>query len=166
MDESNRVVFVPHCLLNQSIRSNLGKKSNEKVKDLIHLFLDSGVGIVQLPCPEIEFNGKLKKYSGKVYKTKNYKEHCQGLSLVVSKEIKKYLDSDYNILGIFGIEFSPTCAVHKINNGKKVDFKRGIFIEELEKQMQKQNFQVPIVPVNLNNVFSTLEKIDLLLKNY
>jgi len=88
------------------------------------------------------------------------------MSISIIKQIEKYLKEDYNVVGIVGVEFSPTCAVHRVNNGRKNVPGKGILIEELETKMQKKNFQVPIIGVNLNNVYSSIDKIQSMLKFY
>lgn len=159
MDEEKKVVFVSHCILNQNVRD----KKFSGTKDLIELFTGSDVGIIQLPCPEVEsnrvLNNKINEECG------NYREYCREISVKILKTIRKYLDAEFKVVGILGIEFSPICGVHRINNGKKVVPGKGILIEELENEMQKQRFQVPIIATNLNNIFPTLERVDLLLKN-
>jgi len=155
---NEKVIFVSHCILNQSIRN----EKFSKVKRLIGLLTGSDVGIVQLPCPKIDCNGKFMRNENNA---KIYRKYCEKISIFVVKTIKKYLDADFNVIGILGVEFSPFCAVYKINNGKKNVLGKGILMEEIEKEMQKKDFQVPIISTNLNNVFSTLEKIDILLKN-
>ena len=74
------------------------------------------------------------------------------------------MEKNYKILGILGVEQSSTCGVYQIQNGRRSVPGKGIFIEELEKEMEKKNFQVPIIGVNLNNIFSSLEKVQSLLK--
>lgn len=152
-----KVIFVPHCVLNPLVN-----KDSRSTKEMIRLFAESEIGIVQLPCPEIEYNGKLIK---QVNDCKKFRELCKRLSLKVLKDVKKYLEADYVVLGILGVEFSHTCGVHRIQNGGKNTPGRGVFIDELEKEMQKRNFQVPIVSTNFQNMFSTLEKMSLLIKS-
>jgi len=152
-----KIIFVPHCILNPNIRSD-----SKTAKEIINLFTESEIGIVQLPCPELEYNGKLIK---EIKNREKYREYCKKLSLKILKNVKKYLDAHYKVLGILGVEFSPTCGVHRIKNGKRIVPRKGIFIEELEKEMQKKNFQVPIVTTDFQNIFSTLEKMSLLIKN-
>jgi hypothetical protein len=60
------------------------------------------------------------------------------LSLKVLKEVRKYLDKEYKIVGILGIEFSPTCGVYRIESERKVLPGKGILIEELEKEIQSK----------------------------
>ena len=162
-----KVVFVPHCILNQNARAVGKEKSNGTIKEIVNFFAEAEVGIVQLPCPEVEFDGGLNRQlkTKENYNNEVYRKCCREISLKVLKEVREYLDKEYKVVGILGVEFSPTCAVYRIENGKKILPGKGILMEELEKEMQKENFQVPIIAVNLNNIFSTLEKLSLLLKN-
>lgn len=161
-----KVVFVPHCILNQSVRAIGKEKSSGSVKEIVKFFAEADIGMVQLPCPEADFDGGLKRESkSKETHNKNYRRRCREISLRTLKEVKKYLVEDYTVLGILGVEFSPTCGVYRIENQKRIVPGKGILTEELEKEMQNENFQVPIISVNPNNIFSTLEKLSLLLKN-
>ena len=153
-----KIIFVSHCILNQSIR----KEKFSKIKELVKLLTESDVGMVQLPCPKIDCNGKFIRNENNA---KIYKKYCEKTSVFIVNTIKKYLDANFKVIGILGVEFSPICGVYRINNGKKNVAGKGILIQGIENEMQKKNFQVPIISINLNNVFSTLEKIDLLLKN-
>jgi len=155
---SEKIIFVSHCILNQNIRN----EKFSKIKELVELLTESNVGIVQLPCPRIDCNGKFIKNENN---TKIYKKYCEKTSAFIVKTIKKYLDANFKVLGILGVEFSPICGVYRINNGRKNIPGKGILIKEIENEMQKKNFQVPIISTNINNIFSTLEKIDILLKN-
>jgi len=131
--------------------------------------LEAGIGIVQLPCPQIEHNGggiNRKFKSSKVIEENGYRKGCKKMSDSIVKQIEHYLKEDYKVVGILGIEFSPTCAVHQINNGKKNIPGKGILIEELESKMQKKNFQVPIMGINLNNIYTSIEKIQSMLKSF
>ncbi|MFH1229663.1 MAG: CD3072 family TudS-related putative desulfidase [Candidatus Aenigmatarchaeota archaeon] len=166
MERGNKIVFVSHCILNQNARSVGGEKYSGVVKEILELFIESGVGIIQIPCPQLEFNeGLNRKSSAKdSYENVGFRSKCQKLSLSVIQMIENYVRKKYEILGILGIEQSSTCGVYQIQNGKRSVPGKGIFIEELEKEMQKKNFQVPIIGVNLNNIFSSLEKVQSLLK--
>jgi len=160
-----RIVFVPHCILNQNVRAVGKEKSNGSIKEVVSFLAEAEVGIVQLPCPEAEFGELDRQSKSKEHYTDFYRKHCREISLEILRTVKKYLDKEYKVLGILGIEFSPTCGVYRIEDKNKIIPGKGILIEELEKEMQKKNFQVPIIAVNISNVFSTLEKLNLLLKN-
>jgi len=166
MERGKKIIFVSHCLLNQNARAIGREKYTGSVKDLLELFAEAGVGIIQLECPQIEFNNGLdrKAITKNSYDTNGYRKSCQKLSSKVMKKIEIYLRKNYRVLGILGIEFSSTCGVHRINSGSRSVPGKGIFIEELEMEMQKKNFQVPIIGVNLNNIYSSIEKVQSLLQ--
>jgi predicted secreted protein len=166
MERSKRIVFVSHCILNQNARPIGGEKFSGVVKEILDMFADSGIGVVQIPCPQLEFNGGLnrKSQSKDYYDNNGFRSKCQKLSTNVIESIDSYIKKNYEVLGILGIEMSSTCGVYQVPNGKRSVPGKGIFIEELEKEMEKKNFQVPIIGVNLNNIFSSLEKVQSLLK--
>ena len=166
MERSKKVIFVSHCLLNQNARAAERERFSGSFKDILELFGESGIGIVQLPCPQIEFNGGLdrKAKAKSSYESNGYRNQCHKLSTNLISQIETYLKNNYQVVGILGVELSSTCGVHQIQNGRKNVPGKGILIEEIEKEMQKKNFQVPIVGVNLDNIFSSLEKVQSLLK--
>ena len=49
---SKKVVFIAHCLLNQNSISDGTAVYPAAFKEVIDFFLNSDVGIVQMPCPE------------------------------------------------------------------------------------------------------------------
>jgi predicted secreted protein len=166
MERGKRIILISHCLLNQNARPSGGEKYSGVVKELLELFSESGVGIVQIPCPQLEFNDGLnrKSKSKEAYDNTIFRGKCQKLSGNVIQMIESYLKKSYEIVGILGVEQSSTCGVYQVQNGRRSVPGKGIFIEELEREMEKKNFQVPIIGVNLNNIFSSMEKVQSLLK--
>jgi len=166
MERSKKVIFVSHCLLNQNARPIRGEKYPGSVKDLLEIFAEAGIGIVQLPCPQLEFNGGLdrKLKSKNAYDTKGYRNFCHKVSSKLIKQVENYIKEDYKVIGILGVEFSSTCGVHQVKDGRRNVPGKGILIEELEAEMEKKNFQVPVVGVNLNNIFNSIERVRSLLK--
>lgn len=165
MKRGKKVVFVSHCLLNQNAMP-IGKAGFAgSVKDLLELFAESGIGIVQIECPQIEFNcGLNRKPAAKGSLENNgFRENCRKLSLKVMGNIENYLKKDYKVIGILGVEFSNTCGVHQVRNGSRRTPGKGVFIEELENEMQKKNFQIPVIGINLTNIYSSINKVQSLL---
>jgi hypothetical protein len=59
----HQVVFVSHCLLNQNTRYLGGATCSGVVTAAVMPFVDDGVGIVQMPCPEQRvWGGVLKRH--------------------------------------------------------------------------------------------------------
>ena len=166
MNRSKKIMFVSHCLLNQNARASGMDKAPGPIKDVVELLTESGIGIVQLPCPQIDFNGgpnwKLKPKS--TLDNSAYRKHCQKMASLLLQNVEKYLSNGYNVLGFLGVELSATCGVYQIQNGTKNAPGKGILVEELESAMRKKNFQIPIIGVNLNNIYSSIEKVESLLR--
>lgn len=81
------------------------------------------------------------------YDTKEYRRLCKELFLPVLSELKQYISSDYEILGIIGINESPTCSI----SGK-----RGVFMQEIFKILEEENiylkyFEIPTDYSEKNN---------------
>ncbi len=138
-----KVVFVPHCLLNHTLLPN--EHSCRIARKVLELFLNEEVSIIQLPCPKLQ----------------DYKE----ISEKVLKIVKEYLENGFKVLGIIGIESSSFCGVYKIKKKNRILPGRGVLIKEFENGMKKQNFQIPIMSVDLNNGFTFLEKMKTFLKS-
>lgn len=166
MERSKKVIFVSHCLLNQNARAMGTEKYPGAVKDVTDLLTEAGIGIVQLPCPQLEFNGGgiNRKHVPNSADNKSYRKYCKNLSSDILKTIQKYLQNNYKVVGVIGVEMSATCGVHQIDNGKKASPGKGVLIEELEELMHKKNFQVPIMGINLNNLYSSMDKIQTMVK--
>ena len=165
MERSKKIIFVSHCLLNQNARAIGRERFSGSFKDLLELFAASGVGIVQLPCPQLDFNGGLNRRasSKSFYESNGYRKQCHKLSINLINQIENYLRNNYLVVAILGVELSATCAVHQVKSGRKNVPGKGILIEEIEQEMQKKNFQVPLIGVNLNNIYSSIEKVQSLL---
>ena len=58
---SRRIVLLSHCLLNQNTRYLGGAVCPGAVSEVIEPYLDAGVGLVQLPCPEQRTWGGVEK---------------------------------------------------------------------------------------------------------
>jgi predicted secreted protein len=166
MKRGKKIVFVSHCLLNQNAMP-IGKESYAgSVKDLLELFAEAGVGIVQLECPQMEFNSGLdrKPAAKSSFENNGFRENCRKMSSKLLERIEDYLKNNYKVIGILGVEFSNTCGVHQVRNGSRRTPGKGVFIEEIENEMQKKNFQIPVIGININNIYSSIDKVQTLLK--
>ena len=122
MLRDKKLVLLSHCILNQnSVVLPLARSKGGFL--IAKSLLDEGVGIIQLPCPEFKFLGPERKPMNKEeYDSPEYRSLCRNLFTPILEDIKKYLAQDYSLLGIIGINESPTCSI----TGK-----RGIFMEEI-----------------------------------
>lgn len=129
MDRNKKLIIVSHCILNQnSVVKPLARAKGPF--PIAKIFLDRGIGVLQLPCPEFKFLGPERIPMNKEeYDTKQYRELCKSLFIPILEDIKKYLSFGYDIKGIIGINESPTCSI----TGP-----RGIFMEEIFKLLEEE----------------------------
>ncbi|MGL5821850.1 MAG: CD3072 family TudS-related putative desulfidase [Sarcina sp.] len=133
MKRSKELVIVSHCVLNQnSVVEGLARaKGGFKI---VEELLSDGMGIIQLPCPELKLLGSKRKGQSKnEYDTKEYRALCGILFLPILDDLKAYRENGYKIKKIIGINQSPSCSI----TGE-----RGIFMEEIFKLLEKNNFDL------------------------
>jgi Protein of unknown function (DUF523). len=183
-----KVVFVSHCLLNVNARYLGGAFRKGTVTEIIEDMMDMGVGIVQMKCPEqYAWGGVLKKYLWLAIDTKGtiiylikplllkiFLIYTRGIYKKLAHEtvymIRDYIKAGYQVLGIIGIDGSPSCGVTKkldmnrafdyfanqrIDHIERNNFNlelyskctaegKGIFLEELTKKLKAEKIDIPI----------------------
>lgn len=135
---SGKVILVSHCILNQNAVIS-GWARAKGAFPVVKQLVDAGVGIIQLPCPELIFKGLCRPpltYEG--YNTEEYRTLCRDLLVPYWKQITGYLENGYSLLGVIGIHNSPTCSV----TGQ-----RGVFMEELFALCEKQGIPLAFAEV-------------------
>jgi predicted secreted protein len=138
MKRGKNIILVSHCIMNQnSVVFPLGRASGGF--KFVNNLLNDGIGVIQLPCPELRYLGieraPMKKSE---YDTKAYRNLCVELFMPVMEEIITYIKNDYNILGIMGINESPTCSITGA---------RGIFMEEVFNILHRNNLSLNYMEV-------------------
>jgi len=131
--EDNRkkeIIFLSSCILNQNNRFPGIAVHKGAINNLIEPFLKEGIGIEQLPCLECmgwggvsrknifrflpsifrHSNSKLMKLSSKIWISK-YQRLCKKEAKRIVKRIENYILNGYKIIGIIGMNDSPTCGV-------------------------------------------------------
>lgn len=129
-ERSKRVVFVSHCLLNENTRYLGGAFRPGGVAELVGELLDEGVGIRQMPCPELHaWGGVLKRrmllaYGARgraLYRWRGLLLRCfvlyteiiyRRLAREIAAEIADYSRSGFTVVGIIGVGASSSCGVH------------------------------------------------------
>ena len=134
-NRGRRIVYVSRCLLNQNVRTGGIAVRKGAFTEFIDILLDNGVGIEQLPCPEcilwggvsrnnfnemqpIVFNAVGKKrypvieFFANIYLW-NTKNGCKKEAIRVVDRMEDFTREGYEIVGVVGVNDSPTCGVTK-----------------------------------------------------
>jgi uncharacterized protein YbbK (DUF523 family) len=120
---SRKVAFVSHCLLNENTRYLGGACRTCCVREVIDDLLDRDIGIVQMACPEeLAWGGVLKRHLLRLYGhpyaaglagiVRRYSAFRFGrLARRVSAQIADYVASGFSVVGVVGVDGSPSCGV-------------------------------------------------------
>jgi predicted secreted protein len=157
-----KVVFVCHCVLNQSTRAWWGEAgaSRERgmVKDVVGVLMTHGVGAIQMDCPEFGLHGNPRPPRSKdEYNTPEFRHHCREIATAACDEMlalmEKGRDPKVDIVAVIGFENSPSCGVERTTrtiDGRNVSIPgRGHLMDALENEMHRRGLDAPFVGVSL-----------------
>ena len=157
-----KVILVPHCALNQNARVAGAAERAAAVTELILGLLERGIGVIQMPCPELQILGldrahvkirrELEKAAGRT--------ECRRLAGELVRQIEEYRKCGVRILGILGKNGSPTCGVEQtwfdgIAPGT------GVFIEELRAELRNRDLPISVVGIRDDDPAGALATVDL-----
>ena len=152
MNRSNKCVFVAHCLLARAVvAEGLAKHAPASVRPVVDFCLDNDINIFQMPCPEVRCpaGGLGRSLHGKTwYEQNGLRETSSRIAREQAGYMAELVAAGLNILGVLGVEFSPACAVTYLNKGRAIVRARGIYIEELHRELAARGLSVPFIGVN------------------
>lgn len=139
MERSKKVVLVSHCILNQNTVVNPLARAKGAYVDIVTELIKNGIGIHQMPCPEYRYLGlKREPMTKEQFNTEAFRSLNKSISKDTVNVVKEYINNGYDIIGIIGINESPTCSI----NGEK-----GILMEELLQELEKEKIKLKLIDV-------------------
>lgn len=162
MNRNKRVIFISNCILNQNVVVSPLARAKGPYNDIVETIMDYDIGIHQLPCPEFRHLGITRvPMTKEEYDTVEYRKLSKRIALDLINIIKEYLNNDYNILGLIGINNSPSCS---INN------EMGIMMEEIIKITKEESIYLNTIDVPTNYYdgergIDFIKKLKIFLKN-
>lgn len=168
---SKRVIFTAHCILNQNAISDATADFPGMNAEVVRLLMDSGVGIVQMPCPELcclglDRGNVLGAESPVVVENTRIRremrkppasERLAALVDHVMLQIREYHRHGFEILAIIGSNRSPCCGVDTTSDNNAEIEGKGIFIEALCEALKKEGLEIPVIGIKASPEY--IEKI-------
>ena len=143
------MVFIIECLLNQNARDLGAAVSPAVTREMMDVLADAGIGMVQIPCPEIACLGfERRRPAGQsirhALEAPKSAACCHHLAVVTVDRIQCYLDQGIEVLAILGgNEQSPGCAVHTAVAGEsQLDDRSGVFMRALAVELAQRNLRI------------------------
>ena len=112
-----RIAVVSHCLVNVNCKVE-GFGPYVGVHPLIVRLAEEGVGVIQLPCPELAACG-LRRWG----QTREQLDHpafrreCAAIAEDAAQQLEEYRRCGYDIVGMVGVEGSPSCGLERSASG-------------------------------------------------
>ena len=152
---SKKVIFVAHCLLNQNSISDGTAVYPAAFEELICTLMAWGVGIVQLPCPELCCLGldrgdpqgaqrDVVVENTRIRAAMQEEGSDRRLELLVDYtmlQIEEYRRHGFRVLGILGANRSPCCGVETTSQEGREVRGEGVFMEKLHTRLRKNGWE-------------------------
>ena len=134
---SKKVIFISHCILNINTRYFGGAFRSDSIHEIIELIQKKEIGLIQMSCPEQKaWGGLLKPYMWMGFGIKKtilyyfrfiflplFKFYTglvyNKLANEVVNNIMDYIKSGFHVVGIIGVDGSPSCGILKTLDLKK-----------------------------------------------
>ena len=169
--EQQPVLFVSHCILNTAAKVQRAIPTSQTAEERERLFflrsaLELGVQLIQLPCPEFTLYGASRwGHTREQFDNPFFRDHCRHILAPILQQMRAYLQEreKFRVLGVVGIEGSPSCGVGRTCSGPwggefsgrgdlpqvlaQVDSRPGpgILMEVLREMMDESAIHVPVV---------------------
>lgn len=184
-----RILFVSHCLMNTAAKvinpfSENRTSEDTLRKEFLYRAIDQDIQIIQLPCPEFTAYGASRwGHTKEQFDNPFFRDHCRELLEPIVQQMRAYLQPQesekFNVLGIVGINGSPSCGVEvtcsgswggdfskstdleKILSGLTYIPQKGVLMEVLSEMLQEEGIELKMVGLdtrNPKNVFELLEE--------
>ena len=153
---SRKVILVAHCVFNQNAKLDRCAHYPGPIKEAAEILLDSGIGIIQMPCPELLALGLDREVEEGTSPTVESEDTriadrmteekaqniCREIINTIICQLEEYREHGFEIVGVVGINGSPTCGVETTWADNKEYKGPGIFIEMLAKELDEKGFTV------------------------
>lgn len=169
-ERSRRVVFVSHCILNSNTRADGHAGVPGVNRRVMELLMRMGVGVVQMPCPEMMClgldRGDRKGGERPVLventrireglKSNSATAMLDGMVDQVIAQVEQYLKHGFHILGIVGVNRSPSCGVETTTVDNEEVKGEGVFIDRLRKALEGKGVHLGFVGTKISQVEEAL----------
>lgn len=172
-----KLIIVSHCLLNTYSKvfyfgNKEGSKEDINRNKFLKECFDKDIQLFQLPCPEfIMYGSKRWGHSREQFEHPFFIDHSKNILKTVILQLKEYLrDDNVEILGIVGVNGSPSCGVdfsfssnwkgeissnpdlNQMLKDYSYEKEYGVFIKVLKELLEAEKIKLPIIPLDENTL--------------
>jgi len=176
---SKRIVIAAHCLLNQNSISDGTADLPSQFDTVINLLMENKVGIIQLPCPELLCLGLARQDEDGasrelllentririLMEKEENKEILRDIAQEIARQLEEYIKYDFQILGVLGIDRSPSCGIETTTLEGRETEGCGVFMEIVKAELERKKIKTKLVGLKTSRREESLEKVKTLLEN-
>lgn len=158
---SKKIVLVSHCILNQNSISDGTADYPGTNKSILKLLMEADVGIIQMPCPELlclgldrgDVCGGERDVVVENTRIRHQLENGRAIEIMhnlvnqIIFQIKEYMKNGFSILGVIGINRSPSCGIDTTSKNDQEVSGEGVFIELLKHELAKNDIQIDMIGI-------------------
>jgi len=155
---SKQVLLTAHCVLNQNAKIDRCAHYPGMIKEVTAILIEIGVGIVQMPCPELLYLGLDRQVErgapttiesedtrvGQRMVEDRGKTLCREIANDLVYQMEEYRQNGFEVVGIVGINGSPTCGVETTWSNDQEERGSGVFIQMLEEECRRRDICLPM----------------------
>lgn len=155
---SKKVLLVAHCALNQNAKLDECAYYPGVIRNVSEVLFDSDVGILQMPCPELLCLGLDRQIEEGTKPTVGEEDTRIAHRLAEEKsqdilhkivedlvyQVQEYRKNGFTILGIVGMNGSPSCGVELTWAEDREKHGPGAFIRILKEELERNGLAIPM----------------------
>jgi predicted secreted protein len=172
-NRSRKLILVAHCVLNQNSISDGTADFPSQFSEVVELLMENQVGIIQLPCPELtclgldrqdtagaqrELLSENTRIRGLMEGEHNLRELRDRSDDVVT-QVGEYRRHGFDVLGLIGINRSPSCGVETTSRNAREEPGKGVFVAAIEERLRTHGITLRMIGVKTSAVAESLAKV-------
>jgi predicted secreted protein len=176
---SKKVILVAHCILNQNAKLDRCAHYPGAIEEVSEILVASGVGLLQMPCPELlcmgldrgvaaGTNPTIEAEDTRIAKRMGEADALSTLLGIIDNlvfQIQEYRSNGFEIVGVLGINGSPTCAVETTWYNDAERDGPGVFIKMLQKEIRSKGFAIDMRGIKAYEPAEAVTRLNELLGN-
>ena len=170
---SRQILLVAHCVLNQNAKIDRCACYPGAIQEVSHYLIDSGVGLVQMPCPELRCLGLDRQAEPgsdttvESEDTRVAQRMLEGSSAALCSrmvndlidQIQEYQKNAFQFLGVVGINGSPTCGVETSWSHDREVAGPGVFIRMLAEGCRRRGIGLTMKGIKARDIQPALAAV-------
>ncbi len=153
---SKKVLLIAHCILNQNAKINHCAHYPGAIREVAQILIDAEMGILQMPCPELLCLGLDRQVELGLHPTVESEDTrvaqrmtedqartiCRKIVDDLVYQLVEYRKNEFELVGVVGINGSPTCGVETTWTNNQDTQGAGVFIQILDEECRKRGISL------------------------